>query len=91
MECKEKWTTMAEDYCWAVTEEAWPSNCDRSGSFLLELGFQMDFFGYIYIYKYIYIYIYVYTYTYTYIYLNIHTCSDFRHAPNSNPDLSKRK
>ena len=41
----EKWkrngTKLAEEYCWAITKAAGRSRCGRSGSSVLEFGFQL--------------------------------------------------
>jgi hypothetical protein len=33
---------VAEEYCWAITQAAGRSCCGRSGSSMLEFGFQLD-------------------------------------------------
>jgi hypothetical protein len=48
---------MAEEYCWAVTQETWRSCCCRSGSSVLDFGFQLDFLLRTYAYTWPFVYL----------------------------------
>jgi len=49
---------LAEEYCWAITQAAGRSCCGRSGSSVLEFGYQLDSLVCTYIYSWPYSYVY---------------------------------
>ena len=71
-------TEVTEGYCWAITQAAGRSCCDRSGS---RVCWSLNF-NWTPLYVYIYIYIYIYIYS-----LIIHTHTQFRLVTDSFPNV----
>jgi hypothetical protein len=54
-EWKRNETKVEEEYCWAITQAMGRSCCGRSGSSVLELGFQLDLLAYTYLFHHMHI------------------------------------